>query len=113
MSKKIIYPKGTITQETADRIISKNPERIPVIVEKISKELNMQKTKFLVPTDLTLGQLQYVFRKSLKLDSDKAIFIYINSSVIPQTSCLVTQLYDEYKRDGFLKVSILTENTFG
>tara|TARA_B000000557_G_C20596530_1_gene367850 strand:- start:222 stop:563 length:342 start_codon:yes stop_codon:yes gene_type:complete len=113
MSKKISYPDGIITEKNATRILKNHPERIPVIVERISKELEMDKTKFLVPTDLTLGQLQYVFRKSTRLNADKALFIYINNSVIPQTSCLVSQLYEEYKSDGFLKVSLLTENTFG
>ena len=63
MSKKIEYPKGSITQKEADRIMAKNPRRIPVIVTRISKDLTMKNTKFLVPYDLTLGQMQYEFGK--------------------------------------------------
>ena len=113
MSKKIEYPSGLITKKEADRIKAKNPGRIPVIVTRMSSDLIMKNTKFLVPYDLTLGQMQYVFRKSMKLDPSKAIFIYINHSIIPQTSALVSELYSQHETDGFLKVSVLTENTFG
>jgi GABA(A) receptor-associated protein len=37
-----------------------------------------------VPADLTVGQFIYVIRKRVKLDPDKAIFIFVNDT-IPQT----------------------------
>lgn len=49
-------------------IISKYPERVPVIVEKqaMSDVMDIDKNKFLVPCDLTVGQFVYVIRKRMK-----------------------------------------------
>ncbi|KAE9034773.1 hypothetical protein PR001_g9578 [Phytophthora rubi] len=61
-------------------------DRIPVICEKAdpSDILDIDKKKFLVPVDLTVGQFVYVIRKRIKLSPEKAIFIFINN-VLPPT----------------------------
>ena len=99
----------------AKNIISKYPERIPVIVEKQenSDVVDIDKNKFLVPCDLTVGQFVYVIRKRMKLPPERAIFIFINNQ-IPMQSTLRSSMYDESKDlDGFLYVKYAGENTFG
>ncbi|KAE8991197.1 hypothetical protein PF005_g22658 [Phytophthora fragariae] len=61
-------------------------DRIPVICEKAdpSDIPDIDKKKFLVPVDLTVGQFVYVTRKRIKLSPEKAIFIFINN-VLPPT----------------------------
>ena len=101
--------------EESSRIISKYPDRIPVIVEKTggSDIPDIDKCKFLVPKDLTVGQFVYVIRKRIKLSPEKAIFIYINNT-LPPTSQLVSAIYEEHKsEDGFLWLKYAGENTFG
>tara|TARA_Y100000389_G_scaffold140468_1_gene138321 strand:+ start:12164 stop:12568 length:405 start_codon:yes stop_codon:yes gene_type:complete len=96
-------------------IISKYPHRIPVIVEKqqTSDVVDIDKNKFLVPCDLTLGQFVYVIRKRMKMPPEKAIFVFINNQ-IPMQSTLMSTIYDESKdTDGFLYVTYAGENTFG
>ncbi|KAI3662055.1 hypothetical protein MP638_005503 [Amoeboaphelidium occidentale] len=99
----------------SERIREKYPNRIPVICEKVEKSdiATIDKKKFLVPSDLNVGQFIYVIRKRIKLSPEKAIFIFVNN-VLPPTATLMTQLYDEHKdEDGFLYITYSGENTFG
>ena len=97
------------------RIIEKYPTKIPIIVEKQNKSdvPDIDKQKYLVPNDLTIGQFVYVIRRRLKLYPEKAIFIFINN-ILPPTSAFVQQVYEEHKDDdGFLYVTYSGENSFG
>ncbi|ESQ44013.1 hypothetical protein EUTSA_v10006314mg [Eutrema salsugineum] len=71
------------------RIREKYPDRVPVIVEKAEKSdiPNIDKKKFLVPADLTIGQFVYVIRKRIQLSAEKAIFIFVDN-VLPPTGIL-------------------------
>ncbi|KFK26531.1 hypothetical protein AALP_AA8G261100 [Arabis alpina] len=99
----------------AARIREKYPDRIPVIVEKAEKSdiPTIDKKKYLVPADLTVGQFVYVIRKRIKLSAEKAIFIFVDN-VLPPTGALMSAVYEEKKDDdGFLYVTYSGENTFG
>ncbi|KAF3495519.1 hypothetical protein DY000_02054045 [Brassica cretica] len=138
-----VMAKSTFKQEhdlekrsaEAARIREKYPDRIPlndhlrvmivthfvcvcgiqVIVEKAEKSdiPTIDKKKYLVPADLTVGQFVYVIRKRIKLSADKAIFIFVDN-VLPPTGALMSAVYEEKKEeDGFLYVTYSGENTFG
>ena len=99
------------------RIMSKYNDRIPIICEKAKNAGKncplIDKKKYLVPNDLTVAQFIYVIRKRLKLDSEKAMFIFINGQ-LPTNSHLICDLYEKNKdQDGFLYVTYALENTFG
>jgi GABA(A) receptor-associated protein len=97
------------------RIREKYPDRIPIIVEKLnnSKAPFIDKNKYLVPFDLTVGQFIYVIRKRMSLPSEQALYIFIKDS-IPSSSSLMLNLYEWYKdNDGYLYVFYSSENTFG
>jgi len=101
--------------EESKRILDKYPERIPVICEqaKGGKLNNLTKFKFLIPKELTMGQFIYVIRKKIKLDSNQAIFLFINNKLIP-TAELMSNIYeDEKDEDFFLYISYSAESTFG
>lgn len=86
-----------------------------VICEKIEKSdiATIDKKKYLVPADLTVGQFVYVIRKRIKLSPEKAIFIFVDE-VLPPTAALMSSIYEEHKdEDGFLYVGYSGENTFG
>ena len=96
-------------------IMKKYPNRIPVIVEKVgSSDIpDIDKHKYLVPSDLTVGQFQFVIRKRVELKPEQAIFFFVNNT-LPSTGTLMTILYKEYKDvDGFLYMKYSGENTFG
>ncbi len=101
----------------SSRIKEKYPNRIPIILEKNvdCKTIDdIDKKKFLVPHDLTMGQFQYVVRKRLKtLSPDQGLFFFIDNAM-PSVNQLLVHLYDAHKNDdGFLYVVFSGENTFG
>lgn len=99
----------------SSRIRSKYPDKIPIIVEKFEKSQvnDIDKNKYLVPTDLTVGQFLYIIRKRVQLTPEKAIYIFIDNK-IPPTAQMMANLYEQYKDDdGFLYVFYACESTFG
>ena len=99
----------------AARIREKYPDRIPVICEKDPRSdiPPVDKRKYLIPMDLTVGQFVYVIRKRIRLSPEKAIFIFVNG-VLPPTAALMSAVYEEHKdADGFLYIQYSGENTFG
>lgn len=99
----------------AARIRNKYPDRVPVIVEKAHKSdiTDIDKNKYLVPDDLTIGQLVYVVRRRIKLPPEKALFLFINNT-IPPTAAVISNVYAEHvDEDGFLYVEYNGENVFG
>lgn len=65
----------------------------------------IDKKKYLVPADLTVGQFVYVIRKRIKLSPEKAIFIFVDE-VLPPTAALMSSIYEEHKdEDGFLYIT--------
>ncbi len=75
---------------------------LQVICEKSEKsEIDpIDKKKYLVPADLTVGQFVYVIRKRIKLAPEKAIFIYVDGA-LPPTAALMSSIYKEHKdEDG-------------
>ena len=100
----------------SENILQKYPNRIPAIVEKFSKCKNIEnidKIKYLVPDDLTIGQFVFVIRKRLKLTPDKALFIFINNR-LPTTHTLMKDIYaNEKDDDNFLYIQYSGESTFG
>ncbi|GMH07178.1 hypothetical protein Nepgr_009018 [Nepenthes gracilis] len=102
-------------QAEAARIREKYPDRIPVIVERAEKTdiPDIDKKKYLVPADLTVGQFVYVVRKRIKLSPEKAIFIFVKN-ILPPTAAMMSAIYEENKdEDGFLYMTYSGENTFG
>jgi GABA(A) receptor-associated protein len=92
-----------IRQKYNDRIPVRLPapapsctaNRVQVICEKVEKSdiATIDKKKYLVPADLTVGQFVYVIRKRIKLSPEKA-------------AALMSSIYEEHKdEDGFLYIT--------
>jgi len=99
----------------AERIRAKYPDRVPVICEKADRSdiPDIDKKKYLVPADLTVGQFHYVIRKRIQLAPEKALFLFC-SNTIPPNHALMSTVYEEQKdEDGFLYVQYSGESTFG
>ena len=97
-------------------VLRKHPDRIPIIVERDSKNANLpviDRCKYLVPKDFSMGQLLYVVRKRIKLAPEQALFFFVDNS-LASTASLLSQLYQDHKdQDNFLYVSYCGENAFG
>lgn len=119
-----------VRKNESTRILNKYKDKIPVIIQNkrvidsyISSMFHksipdIDKTKFLIPFELTVGQFIYIIRKRLKLSPEKSIFIYFinseNKSIITPNCYNMKQVYDENKDDDlFLYAYYIGENTFG
>jgi len=98
-----------------EKIRKKHPDRIPVIVEKAPKcrLQDLDKKKYLVPSDLTVGQFYFLIRKRIHLRPDEALFFFVNN-VIPPTAATMGQLYqDHHEEDMFLYIAYSDESVYG
>jgi len=94
----------------------KYPTRICIFLERAngSKLPNIDKNKFLVPNDLSVGQMMHVIRKRLTIGPSEAIFLFTEKNTMPTTSQSIASLYNECANaDGFLYLTYNTEDTFG
>ena len=101
--------------DEAGKLRAKYPDRIPVICERAdhSDIPEVDKKKYLVPVDLTVGQFVYVIRNRMKLPPEQALFVFIND-VMPPTASLMSAIYEEQmSADGFLYITYSGEHTFG
>lgn len=102
--------------EESARVLHKYPDRIPIICEKLANQKNLpnlDKKKYLVPCELTVGQFMYVIRKRINLKPEEALFLFINNQIVSGAS-IIGQIYNYYKdNDGFLYIQYAKENTFG
>ena len=100
----------------ARRIIDKYPDRIPVIVEKDPrcKDIpDIDRKKYLVPDDLSMANFMYVIRKRIHLSEEKALYLFINNSIVPVSKDLGTIYEEKKEKDGFLYIKYDSESTFG
>merc|ERR1712033_27072 len=87
-----------------EKIRRKYPDRVPVIVDK---------KKYLVPSDLTVGQFYFLIRKRISLRPEDALFFFVNN-VIPPTSATMGSLYQEHhEEDFFLYIAYSDESVYG
>lgn len=104
-------------QGEVQAIRTKYPSKIPVIVERFDQELSLphlQKSKFLVPQELSMSQLITVVRNRLRLSSTQAIFLIVNNRSMASLSKTVLEVYREYHdQDGFLYLSYASQEAFG
>jgi len=73
---------------------------LKIIVEKAPKSRisDLDKKKYLVPNDLTVGQFYFLIRKRIQLRAEDALFFFVNNQ-IPPTSATIGALYQVRKRE--------------
>jgi GABA(A) receptor-associated protein len=99
----------------SNSVMEKYKDRLPIIVQKtIDCNLpDVDKCKYLVPRDMSMGQFIYVIRRRINLKAEEALFITVNNSLI-SSSENIDMVYEKNKdEDGFLYVTYTSENTFG
>ena len=100
----------------ATRIKEKYSDRLPIIVEKSNTCKNLpdiDKNKYLVPKDLTIGQFSYVIRQRLKITPELAIFLFCDNIIPPTSQTIAEFSKDKIDNDGFIYFTYSGENTFG
>ena len=100
----------------SERVAKEHPDRCSVIVgrsDTTTEIPEIDKHKFLVPRDITVGQFSYIIRQRIKISTEQALFIFIDNHM-PLASSLMGTVYDIHKSDdNFLYITYANENTFG
>ena len=102
-------------KKEAESILHKYAGHIPVIVDKDPrcKLPAIERQKFLVPSDLTIGHFVFVVRKRIELRPEDAIFIFVNKKM-PSPSSTIGQLDGENKdEDGFMYCTYSSDQAYG
>ena len=105
-------------REESSRIVSKYPDRCPIIVERATTEKvlpQMDRNKYLVPSSITFGQFIFIIRKRIKCKASDAIFIFCGDDNLVPITKTIAEIYEEMKdkEDGFLYCRYASESTFG
>ncbi|XP_061582291.1 microtubule-associated proteins 1A/1B light chain 3C [Cololabis saira] len=98
-------------------ILSKFPNKLPVIVERYIREQTLpllDKTKFLVPFELTLGQFLCLLRNKIALESSESLFLLVAERSMSCMSSSMGEVYTRYRdMDGFLYITYASQEMFG
>jgi GABA(A) receptor-associated protein len=101
---------------TINEIMMRYPDRVPVIVTRNKKQTTpeIDKHKYLVPMDITVGQFLFVIRKRMSLPQERALFLFIDGELI-NNSEHVGIVYERHrsKKDMCLHIVYSCENTLG
>jgi len=98
-----------------EKILKKYPGRVAVIVEKSpkAKVQALDKKKYLVPSELSVGQFYCLIRKRIELRSEDALFFFVNNAM-PPTSKTMGEIYQEHHEDDFfLYIAYSDESVYG
>tara|TARA_B100000795_G_scaffold19451_1_gene12926 strand:+ start:135 stop:566 length:432 start_codon:yes stop_codon:yes gene_type:complete len=94
-------------------IIEKYPNRLPVICNVSNKLPDLDRHKYLIPTDIKSSTFFYIIRKRLNINEKKSMYFFVNSKALIG-NVFMEEVYRKYKdADGFLYIYVCAENTFG
>ncbi|XP_006871219.1 PREDICTED: microtubule-associated proteins 1A/1B light chain 3C [Chrysochloris asiatica] len=104
-------------REEVAGIRAKFPSKIPVIVERCLREKvlpPLDKTKFLVPQELTVTQFLSLLRSRMMLRSTEAFYLLVNNKSLTSLSLTMAEVYRDYKdEDGFVYMTYASQEMFG
>jgi hypothetical protein len=99
-------------------VLKSHPGKVPIIVDRSKvSDPDLERHKYLVGGDLTIGEFFLTIRSKLKVGSNEALFLFVQTvsgEVLVSHSKLLREVYAEYKQsNGFLVMIYSKEETFG
>ena len=114
---KIDNSDGMVRKQNCDKIKQQFPDKIPIICEKDPKSEinNIDKTKYLVPNDLTVAQFSFMIRKRLQLPENEAFFLLAKGRYTLTGDMNLIDVYKKYSdsEDGFLYIAYASKVIWG
>ncbi|CAK8675084.1 microtubule-associated protein 1 light chain 3 gamma-like [Clavelina lepadiformis] len=110
--------KSLLTRKhEVNKIREKFPTKIPIIVERYKKEKYLpilDKTKYLVPQEMTMSQFATIIRNRMCIGSSQAIYFTVNKRHMPGMALTIAEIYrDNLDEDGFLYMTYASQEMFG
>ncbi|XP_050314766.1 microtubule-associated proteins 1A/1B light chain 3C-like isoform X2 [Anthonomus grandis grandis] len=106
-----------IRKEEVMAIRNRFPNKIPVIVQKYWKDNQLpqlDKSKFLVPQDITMSQFQTIIRNRMRMNQNQALYLLVNDRSMLSLSLTLGEVYSEHAGpNGFLYVTYASQEVFG
>ncbi|OCT81733.1 microtubule-associated proteins 1A/1B light chain 3B [Xenopus laevis] len=100
-----------------NRVKNRFPYKIPVIVERSPREKRLprlEKIKFLVPPEITMGQFVNTIRCKLPLPPSHSLCVVVGGRELASLAMTMCQVYSENRdQDGFLYLSYMSQDVFG
>ena len=105
-------------RENCNKIRNQFSDKIPIICEKDPKCKRLKdidKTKYLVPNDLTVSQFSFMIRKRIEIQQEEAFFLLVNGKTSITGDSNLSDIYERHadKEDGFLYIAYSSELTWG
>ncbi len=114
---KLQNPDINKRKAESSKIREKYPDRVPIICEKDPKSTmkEVEKTKYLVPNELSVSQFNLIIRRRHEMSKDSALYLLVagKHSITGDTS--MNEIYEKYRdtEDGFLYIAYTSELTWG
>ena len=104
-------------QNQCNSLLIKNPNSIPVILEKDpNSDINeIKKSKFLIQKDFTVNQFILMIRGLMQISESKALFFAVKGKYSISGDKSMGLIYRSYKdkEDGFLYITYYSELIYG
>ncbi|KAF3839624.1 hypothetical protein F7725_018341 [Dissostichus mawsoni] len=85
-----------VRRAEGERVRTKHPDKIPIIVEKSR-----------------VGQLCFLIRQRVSLRPEEALFFFVNNSLPPSSSPLSAVYEEHHEEDLFLYMTYSNESVYG
>lgn len=106
-----------IRKEEVMAIRNRFPTKIPIIVQRFFKEShlpNLDKSKFLVPQEITMSQFLTIIRNRMHISSSQGLYLLVNNKSLVSLSLTLAEVYTEHAcSDGFLYITYASQEVFG
>ena len=104
-----------IRKQMSEKLKKQFPDKIPIICEKDpeSKMKEIEKTKYLIPKDLTVSQFSLLLRKKVELNPEEAFYLIVKEKYSIVGENRIEDIYEKYanEEDGFLYI-VYSEELF-
>ena len=110
------HPKVAERKEQSDKILSQYPDKVPVICERAdgSQLMQLDKSKFLIPSDFQGIQFNQLIRKRMKMDKNEALYLFVSGKKLLASDKQMSEIYKEnMDTDGFLYIQYKEEMVYG
>ena len=101
----------------SSRILKEYINRMPVVCERApnSNLESLKKTKYLVPSDMTVAQFQFLIRRNLDLNEYSALYFITADNKTITGDRTMMEVYNIFKdkQDNFLYLYYASELTWG